>query len=221
MFFFIDEIRVVNEKSKKFINRYYSSIYVVNAPIPLLYNFKKSPSKINFSKILFVTEFVKIKNFTGIYILLEKLSFLDTQILEINIFGDGPYLNSFKKKIKKRIFPFKIIFHGKKELKFIDKFYKNSFFLINLSKSESYSRVIVEALISNLPVLSFKSTGPNELLHQDLLIKYNDYTTMVRKILYYSKNTDEYLKLRDYAFNFKINYSTTDLIKRWKDMIFR
>lgn len=218
---FIDEVRVVNNKTKKILIKFFKKKKIYNIPVPILYNFSNTNSKINFYNLILVTEFVKIKNYKGIEILIKKISKFNLQIKEINIFGDGKYFDNFKKKIDIYSYPFKINFHGYKKLEFIENYYKNSFFLINLSRSESYSRVIVEALLCELPVLSFKSSGPNELLDNNFLFNFGDYSSMIDKLHFYQNNKSLYKEIKNELKLFKINYSKDILINKWSNLIFK
>lgn len=221
LIFFIDEIRVVNNKTKKIIKRLFVNKKIYNIPVPIIHKFSKSNSNNNFTNIIFITEFIKIKNYQGIDVLLDKINKSDLNIKNINIFGDGKYFLSFKKFILNKKYKFNVNFHGFKNLNIIEKYLKNSFFFINISRSESYSRTIVESFNCDLPVLSFKSTGPNELVQAECLVKFAEYDLIINKLSYYSKNKDKYLKIKEQVRDFKNSYYPMKLIKNWTKLIYQ
>ena len=103
----------------------------------------------------------------------------------------------------------------------MEKYIRNSFFLINISKSESYSRTIVESYNCDLPVLSFKSTGPNEIVHKECLVDFGEYDSIIYKLLYYSKNKDKYLSIIKQINDFNKSYSPIKIAKNWSNIIYQ
>lgn len=219
--FFIDEIRVVNNKTKKNLEKIFKEKKIYNIPVPIIYKFSKKNNKVNYNNIIFITEFVKIKNYQGIKILLDKINQSDLNVNNVNIFGDGKFYLKFKNSIINNKYNFNVIFHGYKKLDIMEKYLQNSFFLINISKSESYSRSIVESFKCNLPVLSFKSTGPNELIQNECLVNYKDYNSIINKLLFFYNNKDQYLLLKKNINNFDKNYIPFKIVKKWSNLIYQ
>ncbi len=221
LIFFLDEIRVVNDKTKKILKKLFINKKIYNIPVPIIHKFSNSKSNINYTNIVFITEFIKIKNYQGIEVLLEKINKSELIINNVNIFGDGKFFQNFKDYILNKKYKFNVNFHGFKNLDIIEKYLKNSFFLINLSKSESYSRTIVESFNCDLPVLSFKSTGPNELVQAECLVNFAEYDSIINKLLFYSKNKHEYLLIKKQINDFKNSYSPMKIVKNWSKVIYQ
>lgn len=218
---FIDEIRVVNNNTKNIIQKILKNKKIYNIPVPIIYRFSNSKSNINYTNILFITEFIKIKNYQGIDVLLNKINKSELNIENINIFGDGKFYLNFKELILRKKYKFNVNFHGFQKLDIMEQYLRNSFFLINISKSESYSRTIVESYNCDLPVLSFKSTGPNEIVHMECLVNFGEYDLIIDKLLFYSKNKDQYLSIIKQISDFNKSYSPIKIAKNWSNIIYQ
>ena len=75
--------------------------------------------------------------------------------------------------------------------------YKNSDFYINLSRIESFGITFIEAIASNIPIITFDSKGANEIVKNNLngiVIKDMKIETMFKKIVQFKKNKKNFRK---------------------------
>ncbi len=107
----------------------------------------------------------------------------------------------------------KIVFENKKNFKILENIYsnqelyfpnikiineyKNSDFYINLSRIESFGITFIEAIASNIPIITFDSKGANEIVKNNLngiIIKDMKIETMFKKIVHFKKNQKNFRK---------------------------
>ena len=75
--------------------------------------------------------------------------------------------------------------------------YKNSDFYINLSRIESFGITFIEAIASNIPIITFDLKGANEIVKNNLngiVIKDMKIETMFKKIVQFKKNKKNFRK---------------------------
>lgn len=80
--------------------------------------------------------------------------------------------------------------------KIIDE-YKASDFYLNLSRIESFGITFIEAIASNIPIITFDSKGANEIVKNNfngIIIKDMKIETMLKKISHFEKNKKKFLK---------------------------
>ena len=73
--------------------------------------------------------------------------------------------------------------------------YKNSDFYLNLSRIESFGITFVEALASNIPIITFNSKGANEIVRNNyngIIIKDKKIENLMKKIIQSKKNKKKF-----------------------------
>ena len=134
------------------------------------------------------------------------------------------------KELQKNIDDFEIIEDIQKinELYFpnkeLIKHYKSSDIYLNLSRIESFGITFIEALASNLPILSFNTKGIDELIVNNkngFLINNLNYKKYVNVIDKISKNQISIIKLDTIKTvkNFDLDKNTKELIKLYKNVL--
>ena len=112
-----------------------------------------------------------------------------------------------------RLYDDKIVFENKRNFKILENIssnqelyfpnvkiineYKNSDFYINLSRIESFGITFIEAIASNIPIITFDSKGANEIVKNNLngiVIKDMKIETMFKKIVQFKKNKKNFRK---------------------------
>ena len=104
------------------------------------------------------------------------------------------------------------------------KHYKSSDIYLNLSRIESFGITFIEALASNLPILSFNTKGIDELIVNNkngFLINNLNYKRYVNVIDKISKNQISIIKLDTIKTvkNFDLDKNTKELIKLYKNVL--
>ena len=180
-------------------------------------HFKKSKSKSNTIKLLYVGYLLELK---GVQFIIKSLhELVNTCVnVKLKIIGEGPYKHELQ-KIADRLDVNEFIewndFIPAKNNKKLLKCYKNADILLLLSKSENYGTVVPEALAMGTPVIVTKNAALTEFLNEpgcfgvndpldtkeiaDLIMKIYRENTSVgpfsRKIRTWNKVTEEYEKI--------------------------
>ena len=158
----INEFKVLNNK-----------ISVVEPGIERLvkYNFK------NNSKIHFLTcgSIINRKNYL---FLLKVLKPLDHFILEIvgDTTRDIGYYKKLKKFISKNSMNRKIIFHGTISDTKLAKLYSKTDCYISVSKYEGFGMSLANALVSSLPIISFKTSTIQNTIGKSGVLFFNNFS---------------------------------------------
>jgi L-malate glycosyltransferase len=146
------------------------------------------------------------------------------------IIGKGTNKVLKYKELKKNIDDFEIIedIQNINELYFpneeLIKHYKSSDIYLNLSRIESFGITFIEALASNLPILSFNTKGIDELIVNNkngFLINSFNYKKYVNVIDKISKNQISITKLETMKTvkNFDLDKNTKELIELYKKVL--
>ena len=106
----------------------------------------------------------------------------------------------------------------------LTKYYNEADLYINLSRVESFGLTFIESLASCTPILSYKSTGIDEIIiNKKNGIFVNDINDLVEKIKYFHKNKNALkkisLKTRQSIQKFNINKNLKKIINFYKKII--
>ncbi|MFN7116806.1 MAG: glycosyltransferase family 4 protein [Saprospiraceae bacterium] len=119
--------------------------------------------------------------------------------MELQIAGDGPLRPALEEQVQKSIYANRIHFLG--FVKDMPSFYRSVDLFIFLSAYESFGNVLVEALLTGLPVLTSNIPAFEEIHGGDtdfILGDPNDFTTLKRKFIHALTHFPE---LAEKAFN--------------------
>ena len=168
------KIRVVNEYTKKVIIKNFKNKIVCNIPIPILDTFEKKTNIYSGNEftIIYVSELTSIKNPELAVKICNELSKLKLNF-KMFIVGDGILKNKIRSMIDSLNLDKHIIMLGQLDYKEIKEILKKANLSLITSKTESYSRVIVESFLNHTPVVSTNSTGPSELVKNKYLFEIN------------------------------------------------
>ncbi len=217
-----DKIIAVSNLSFSYINSHINylkdKIIIINNFINFEnYNLYKREIKRNdYIKFLIVSRLTVDKN------LIESINFCLFMSkyckVHLDILGDGPIKSQlyYHLNLVKNL-NFTYTFHGNQIN--INIFLKNSDFLINFSKVESFSLTTLESLATGLPVICYNSDFINLFNYNDAPIiasPINSYYELRDRINYYINNDKSY-SYRDYLIlNYDIKYSASKLFQMYK-----
>ena len=88
----------------------------------------------------------------------------------------------------------KIFFHGRQNNEYVYQFLRDISFLVNFSKHETFSVILIEAILHGKPVISSKSGGPEAFINDDngLLVDKNDLSGLKSAMLKMIQGYKEY-----------------------------
>ncbi|MGL5932160.1 MAG: glycosyltransferase [Cetobacterium sp.] len=216
----LDKFIVLTSDAKHYFNTKLESKKVVKIPNPNPYEIKN----INYSKEKIVvcigrlSEEKQIDKLVEIWgeILLEK-----KYGWKLKIIGDG----DCREKIKNRILELKL----EKEIELIGKvsnieeYYKKASLIVSVSKSESFSMVLIEAATFKVcPIFYDCPSGPRNIIKNNqtgFLIELNDKKEMLIKIEELLGNDDLRKKIGENSFRSLKNYEIKNVCKEWKKML--
>lgn len=136
------------------------------------------------------------------------------------IYGDGIE----RKKIEQMIFNYglegKVILNG--YVKDIEKYYNNHSLFVLTSRSEGFGMVLVEAQRHKLPIVSFKCSGPSEIVSNGkngYLIDCFDIKQMADSICTLIENNDLRCKFSKQSDADLKRFDSKVISKKWEDLI--
>ena len=121
-----------------------------------------------------------------------KLSHDENPNLKLTIVGDGPQMDILLKLRHELELEESVTFRGSVPNNQISDIYSSSDIFLNMSKSEGFATISLEALAAGLPIISTKVGGFNEVVAENengYLIEIGDYQAMAEKIIFLSNNT--------------------------------
>lgn len=177
-------------------------------------------SCLNSNSILFIG---RLDNETkGLDLLLESLKILKKRNLNfmVDIVGEGPYYGKLKEEIIRNNLIDNVHLHG--FTKDVQDFYLKNSLLVVPSRVEGFGLVVTEAMEAGLPVISYETEGPTEIIDNGIdgfLIKkydYEEFANKIEKLL-----SDEHLRVemgKAAALKAK-QFSMKDIIEIWKELL--
>lgn len=214
----LNELVVLTKKAKstykKFVNTDVVNIYNP-VTIPYSTNQNKVPNKIIFVGRIFYTT-------KGLDKLLDSIAILTkmTNQFSVDIVGDGADMSKFKDDVKsKELGSFVNIIGATNE---VSEYYNKAEISVLPSTIEGFGLVVVEAMASKLPVISFKTEGPSEIINDGVngyLIENFDTEEFARKI--YSLLTNKQLleEMSHNAYLHSKDFSVSKTADNWIDLI--
>ena len=102
----------------------------------------------------------------------------------------------------------------------MEKFYLNASMYLMVSKFEGFSLVMLEAMQSGLPVVSYNCKyGPSELIddtQNGFIVPFNDKEAIFQKIMYLIENANERKRLGSNSVLKSQNYDLDKIMNTWK-----
>lgn len=195
----------INQYHKKYINDYLLGIECSNQVVCLTEEDQRKFSKLNNNSICIYNPLtmtneewnistLKNKNivFAGRLLIQQKgLDYLIEIGKRINndwnilVAGDGDDKDKFIQMIKENNLENKVILKGMLNSKELADLYKSGSVFISTSRWEGFGLVITEAMSFGLPIISFKTRGPKEIIKNGeygLLIEKNNITKFCEKL---------------------------------------
>ena len=210
------------KKKKVNLNR----IHIINNGIDInFYNRKKIK---NLNKSTFnLGMAARIDFFKRHDLIIESLKSKKLEKIKINVFfaGNGPYINSLKKKSKNLKLNKKIIFNNKLNPKNLKKWFEKLNLYVHATTGEAMSTAILQAMSMRIPVIASRVPGnidffksirklSNTFLNEKKILSekiYNCYQ-------YYDKNKKELNEIKKLIDK---NYSQKQMYKKYEKLIQR
>ncbi|MGL5965270.1 MAG: glycosyltransferase [Fusobacteriaceae bacterium] len=212
----IDKIILLTDQEKEIYQKMGCNISVV--PNATSY-YSEETAELNNKKIIMVGRFVDEKNYPEF---LNNLNFFEKYPeWKLNIYGNGPHEERMKDIIRnKKISKYVEI---KKSVANIKEKYLESSMLVLASKTEGFGMVIIEAMCSGVPCISFNCpVGPAKLIKNNedgILVQNQNYEELNEKIELLIKYEDVRKKLGMKAKENIKRYSSEEIQKVW-DKVF-
>jgi glycosyltransferase involved in cell wall biosynthesis len=157
--------------------------------------FKKTTKK-NSEKIqlLTVSYLISRKNIPSI---LKALTIVKkkTSDFVLHIVGDGPQLEKLKTISKSLDLDNHIIFHGFIDNSKVAAMYAEADIFVTMSKHESWGQMYLEAMSSQLPIISYPNSGAKTILKSDFSFMASTSEELAKKILQLINNHKKITKM--------------------------
>lgn len=140
---------------------------------------------------------------------------------KLKIVGSGELEQEIIKKIKiKKLEESIKVFPATSNIK---KYYEEADVYLLTSRREGFGMVLLEAMASKLPIVSFNCpTGPKLLIknnYNGYLVECFDKKEFARKTIFLLSNQKNYRRMSENAFLISKLYSASKIIKQWKKII--
>lgn len=227
------KIRLLRKFSYRYIDRIVTltkkdaSLYSMNTPVTTIPN---SIPDISISQIpwlerendfIAVGRLVEVKQFHYFIELAELLNKQFDHKLSFNLYGSGSEKQKLENLIVNQGQDISSIMKG--EVSDIFPPMKNSKFLIVTSQRESFSMVIIEAMLCGCVVISFDcETGPREIItngHDGFLVKPNDVKAIMDISESLINNPQKALEVSGNAKKTAEKYKNSNVIKEWVEIL--
>lgn len=186
---------------------------------PLSFRSEKK-SLLNKNKLLYVGRLdYTIK---GLDLLVDIMSDLKQSYkeLHLNIVGDGKGRKRLEKRIEENGLDECISVNG--FTNDVIPYYLDSALLLLTSRQEGFGLVATEAMECGVPVISFDTEGPREIISDGkngFLIKKYDVKEFVRKIKYLYDHPDVHKRMSADAVRRAGDFSTNNIITQWEQLL--
>jgi glycosyltransferase involved in cell wall biosynthesis len=191
---------------------------------PLSFTSKEKVSLIHKSdatKLLFVGRL--IWSTKGLGLLLEILSYLKRMELQftLDVVGDGPDHERFIMEATRMGVNDNIKMHGfQSDVKL---YYLKSDILLLPSRWEGFGLVVTEAMECGLPVVSFRTEGPEEIMSDGLaecLINKYDTKAFAEKVFSLARDRNHLQELGKFAEKRAKDFSLETIISQWNKLLY-
>ncbi|WP_057896531.1 glycosyltransferase [Liquorilactobacillus oeni] len=216
-----DCIVTLTKEAHRFFSRLNKfSVLIVN---PLLLDFHGRKAHFGTSKIAFVSRITFDQGQKGLDFLAEIAKLLPAKYT-IEIAGNGDQKNQrrFSKLIHKKGVAEKISWQGSKSGEDLLNHYTSSSAFISTSRTEAFSLVILEAMGAGLPVISFKTSGANELLQDGIsgkLIANFNIEQFVHELVEILRNEELFAHYQEASLKRAQDFRMTEVVNQWKKLL--
>lgn len=215
----LDTIVVLTDRDKKVYSQNFKAKFVrIYNPVciePHSLPVKKDPGS-----VLFVGRLVYEQKGLGLLIDILKCLRESGCNFKLRIVGKGPDEKMFINKLISYGLIENVEFIG--ETKDVEKYYLNSELLVLTSKYEGFGLVAIEALSYGLPVISFATEGPSEILADGdcgYLVRKYDVADFADKIDILLTNRELREKMSKNAFVRSKDFSSKSIINQWNQLL--
>ncbi|MGO4927789.1 glycosyltransferase [Fundicoccus sp. Sow4_F4] len=135
---------------------------------------------------------------------------------EVDILGDGKDKQKFMEEISLLNLDSKVTFHG--AIKDVKKFLLDSSICVVPSIIEGFGLVVTEAMECGIPVISFDTEGPKEIINDGVdgfIIEKFNIEQFVEKIVFLLENKEEREKMGEAAKNRAKDFSAENISEQW------
>ncbi len=158
---YIDAFIAVSEYSKENLIKDFGA--QITSKIKIIFNgieTQKYIQKANFNTHNNFIVACHLRKEKGVQDIIEAVNILPNDLLEkikITIYGEGPYENVLKQKVRDNNLENRIVFKGNTDQ--LESIYYQYDYLIHPSYGETFCFTVVESLMSNLPVITTNKAG--------------------------------------------------------------
>lgn len=188
-------------------------------PNPLSFE-SKDKADLKSKKLLFVGRLqIKQKGLDYLVSILELVFAQDSE-WEIDIIGDGNDMSYLQQEVDNHHWNNRVHMLGNQSN--VTEHYLNSSVLLLTSRWEGFGLVVTEAMECGVPVVSFATSGPSEIISDGVdgfLIEQYDIAAFAERILYLINNQEERFKMGKNAAKKANHYSKENIRKMWLDLL--
>lgn len=213
----LDSRIVLTQSAKKRFEKEFN-MHFTHMYNPLTFQTNKY-SSLNTQKILFVGRiFYPTKGLDLLIEIINKLTKINDNF-EVVVVGDGPDMQKFKTEIENNNLQSSITVVG--ESNNVIKDYLDSSIFVSTSRVEGFGLVLTEAMECGLPVVSFSTEGPSEIIlnnESGFLIDNYNTTDFAKKLDALLRNEKLRRKMGDKSKNRASDFSLEVITEKWESL---
>ena len=214
----IEKLIVLTEQDRRIYQEIYH-IPTVVIPNPLSFE-SLEKTALHEKKMLFVGRLLRETKGLDLLVSILKLVFLQNEDWQIDIIGDGTDMSFLKNTIKEMKWENRVHLLGEK--KNIKEYYLRSSIFLLTSRWEGFGLVATEAMECGLPIVSFATSGPSEIISDAVdgfLVEKYDIASFAEKVLYLINHESVRFQMGNHAAIKAKRYSKENIRKMWLKLL--
>lgn len=218
---YIDKLIVLSEEDKLKYKGIHNNVYKIENPLTMTkVNKKELNEEVKFKTISFVGRMDW--NIKGLDYLLRIIEEIPSD-WKVSIAGDGKDFNRFINSVEEKNLVDKVIIRGILKGEKLVKHYVESDIFILTSRFEGFGLVITEAMCCGLPVISFDSPGPREIIgsinEYGILVENGNIEIFIKEIIKMISDNNLRLSYSKKSFERVDKYSINMIRMKWMNLL--
>lgn len=217
----LDNIVVLTDSAKRIFDTK-MNLEVTRIYNPLTVKNNNSKYSLTNENLLYVGRIYDATKGTDLLIDIMKKVVEKVPSAKLVIVGDGPDRDAMILKIKNLDLENNVFWKG--ETDNVQRYFENSSVLLFPSKMEGFGLVITEAMSYGLPIVSFSTEGPSEIIQNDIngfLIPNYEIDIFANKVVTLIKEKNTRKKISKSAISRSKDFNIDNIMNQWNDVLER
>ncbi len=214
----IEQLIVLTEEDRKF---YCEKHRIPTCVIPNPLSFESTiKSNLKKKRLIFVGRLLKKQKGLDYLVAVLELVFEKNHDWEIEVIGDGNDMPYLRQEVDKHHWADRVHLLGSQNN--VATHYLDATVFLLTSRWEGFGLVVTEAMECGLPVVSFMTSGPSEIISDTVdgfLVEKYDVATFAKRVLYLMEHEKERIQMGNNAVIKAERYSRENIRKMWLKLL--